>query len=197
MNPTTHILGSQFGRTLSGRTPSCRTVRRSRGFTLIDFMIVITILGILASQGVPSWTSAFARKKLQGEADSIASAIQLARLETVARNSAVSVSILQAPSGASCHVVHTGASSACACADDGTASCGVPGAVLTAAIHDPSVRATLARSIRFDPRTGSATPTGTVTIRSTAGHEIQNRVAITGRVRTCQIGAGIPGVAAC
>ena len=170
---------------------------RGRGFTLIDFMIVLTIAGILLGQAVPSWSRAFADKKLQGEAENIATAIQLARTETVTRNRTVSFSILSTPGGATCHVVHTGTAAECRCNDDGTAICAAPEVVVAAARHDPSVRASLSHSIRFDPRSGTATPTGTVALYSTSGRELQNRVAITGRVRTCVASGSMAGYVPC
>jgi type IV fimbrial biogenesis protein FimT len=171
--------------------------RSTRGFTLIDFMIVLTIVGILLSQAIPSWSRAFADKRLVGESELIASAVQLARMETVSRNEGVSFSILRTPGGASCHVVHTGQASDCSCADSGTAQCAATGAVITAAVHPASLHASLSHSIRFDPRNGTATPTGTIVVRSDSGREVQNRVAITGRVRTCATADGPAGVARC
>ncbi len=181
----------------TNRTNNLSRRRSSRGFTLIDFMIALTIAGILLGQAVPSWSRAFADKRLLGETEQLATAIQLARSETVSRNQSVSFSILSTPGGATCHVVHTGQASDCACADDGTARCIALGSVIAAAAHHTSVRASLSHSIRFDPRNGTATPTGTVVIRSNTGQEIQNRVAITGRVRTCATADSLPGVARC
>jgi type IV fimbrial biogenesis protein FimT len=172
-------------------------IRRNRGLTLIDFMIVLTIAGILLSSAVPSWSRAFADKRLMGESDLIVAAVQLARTETVSRNEGVSFSILRTPGGASCHVVHTGQASDCTCADNGTAQCAAPGTLITAAVHHAALQASISHSIRFDPRNGTATPTGTVVVRSDSGRELQNRVAITGRVRTCAIGDGLAGVVRC
>lgn len=175
-----------------------RSHRSSRGFTLIDFMIVLTIAGILLTLAIPSWSRTFADKRLVGEAEQIVAALHLARTETVSRNDGVSFSILNTPGGASCHVVHTGQASDCACDNDGTARCNAPGATLiTAALHHASVRASVSHSIRFDPRNGTATPTGTVVVRSTSGREVQNRVAITGRVRTCSNAGGLPALTRC
>jgi type IV fimbrial biogenesis protein FimT len=190
MNRTNH-------KNRTNRTNRNTLTRRSRGFTLIDFMIALTIVGILLGQAIPSWSHVFADKRLTGEADLIASAIHLARTETVSRNEGVSFSVLSTPGGATCHVVHTGRAGDCSCADDGTARCVAPGSVIAAAVHHASVRASLAHSIRFDPRNGTATPTGTVVVRSDAGREVQNRVNITGRVRTCTTTGGLAGVARC
>lgn len=161
------------------------TARHNRGFTLIDFMIALTIAGILLSQAIPSFTSVFLDKKLVGEAESIATSLQVARNEAVTRNQPVSFSVLSTPSGATCHVVHTGAARDCSCADNGTATCVAPNALVTAGVHATTLRASMGPSIRFDPRTGFATPAGTVRVATAGGKTIENRVAITGRVRVC------------
>ena len=41
--------------------------RQISGFTLVELIVVVTIIGILASIAVPSWNSA-AKKARQGEA---------------------------------------------------------------------------------------------------------------------------------
>ncbi len=172
--------------------------KQQRGLTLIDVMIVITIVGILISQAAPSWRDAFRNKRLIGTAETVAMALNLARSETVARNQSVAFSVLQTPAGASCHLVHTGQSDECRCSDSGTAACQPGTTLILASVLDPSVRVDLGSgpSIRFEPRNGTATPTGTVYVRH-GGLEIQNRVAITGRVRTCSVSGQPAGVAAC
>ncbi len=169
-----------------------------RGLTLIDCMIVLTIIGILVGQAAPSWMQAFADKKLLGEAESVVTALQLARTQAVARNEGVWFSVTTTPRGATCHVLHAGNAADCTCTDSGAAVCSAPDTtVIAAGVHTSSVRASLAHSIRFEPRNGTATPTGTVVLRSDSGKEVQGRVAITGRVRMCAAGEGMPGLVAC
>lgn len=59
---------------------------KQHGFTLIEMMITITILGILLAIAVPSFTDWLNRKRIDGVANEFASLIQLARSESTKQN---------------------------------------------------------------------------------------------------------------
>lgn len=65
---------------------------RTRGFTLIELMIVIAVLGIVSVLAAPSFTSTFARNHLRGAAGEAYADMQFARSEAVQSNGAVVVS---------------------------------------------------------------------------------------------------------
>lgn len=71
--------------------PVCSTVGRfpsvSRGFTLIELIIVITVLSILLGIAMPNLRGPIARNQLLGQAHELASALSLARSEAVTRGS--------------------------------------------------------------------------------------------------------------
>jgi type IV fimbrial biogenesis protein FimT len=54
-----------------------------RGFTLIELMVGITVLGILAAVAVPSFTNMINRNRLAGQSNELLAAIQYARTEAI------------------------------------------------------------------------------------------------------------------
>ena len=63
----------------------------AKGFTLIELMVVISIIAILASLAVPSFTDMIRRQKVSGEANVLFSLVYLARSEAIKRNSVVTI----------------------------------------------------------------------------------------------------------
>jgi type IV fimbrial biogenesis protein FimT len=62
---------------------------KSAGFTLIELMIGVAILGTLVAVGLPSFTQMLRNSQVRGAAESVANGIQRARAEAVAHNSKV------------------------------------------------------------------------------------------------------------
>ncbi len=60
-----------------------------RGFTLIEVMITLVVLGIAMSLGMPSYQTWIASTGVRTAAESILAGMQLARTEAIARNVAV------------------------------------------------------------------------------------------------------------
>lgn len=63
----------------------------SRGFTLVEVMVVIAIVGILASIAVPGFRDMIAGQKVRGVANDLYAALLYARSEAMKRNGQVSV----------------------------------------------------------------------------------------------------------
>ncbi len=59
---------------------------KSSGFTLVELMVTVALLGILASLGVPNFQTWIQNTKIRTAAESIQSGIQKARAEAVKRN---------------------------------------------------------------------------------------------------------------
>jgi type IV fimbrial biogenesis protein FimT len=64
-----------------------------KGFTLIELMVVIALLGIMAALAAPSFASILEGRRLVGSADTLYAALQYARSEAIKQNANVQVDI--------------------------------------------------------------------------------------------------------
>jgi type IV fimbrial biogenesis protein FimT len=62
---------------------------RSRGFTLIELMITLTILGIMLAFGIPSFREFVANQKVKSAGYELMTAVLMARSEAVKRNASL------------------------------------------------------------------------------------------------------------
>ena len=60
-----------------------------RGFTLIEAMIVITIMALLVAMGAPAMTQYVANARIRSAADQVHSALTRARTEAIKRNGTI------------------------------------------------------------------------------------------------------------
>ena len=67
------------------------STRGARGFTLVELVVVIAVLGIVSVMAAPSFTGSFARNHLRGAAGEAYADMQFARAEAVQSNGAVNV----------------------------------------------------------------------------------------------------------
>jgi len=65
--------------------------KTSRGYTVIELMIVVTVTAILLAVAVPNFRTTLKNNRLTTSANSLASALQLARTEAITRKTEVSV----------------------------------------------------------------------------------------------------------
>ena len=61
-------------------------MNKTRGFTLIELIIAVAIIGILSSLAVPSFQEMLTNMNLRSTAESVSQGLQLARSEAIKRN---------------------------------------------------------------------------------------------------------------
>jgi type IV fimbrial biogenesis protein FimT len=64
-----------------------------RGFTLIELIVAMAVLGILAAVAAPAIGEYLATQRLKGAAEELQTDLQFARMESVQRNTAVTVTM--------------------------------------------------------------------------------------------------------
>lgn len=170
-----------------------------RGFTLIEAMLVIAVIAILLTAGLPSFSSLIDRHRLRGAANDLHAALLLARAEALRRGTAVSVAFNTDADGGWCHALSD--QGPCDCLSP--ADCTLGGeSVLT--VHGSDFRGVrlsagfaTPRSATFHPVRGTASP-GTARLslsNDRSDDEIRIVVSSLGRIRLCA--AGLPDYPPC
>jgi type IV fimbrial biogenesis protein FimT len=173
--------------------------RRQAGVTLVESLIVLTIIAVTLGAVVPGFESARERRHLEGAAAQFETDVHFVRSLAVAHNRTLRMNFAADATG-SCYVVHTGSADGCTCAGDGTLSCASTVQTWRVVHFDATAPVQLkanVRSILFDPHQGTSGPTGTLRTTGRSGAAIHAVVSLMGRVRQCAPAPGLPGVPRC
>jgi type IV fimbrial biogenesis protein FimT len=151
-----------------------------RGFTLIELIVAMAVLGILAAVAAPAIGEYLATQRLKGAAEELQTDLQFARMESVQRNSAITVSL-----SSTGYTIAQGANTIKSVAL-GSGSTITGGATMVATFNQ--VRATA--DINIDP--ANVTVSNTATSRTL-------RVSLTtmGRVSICSPSGAVKGYDTC
>lgn len=82
------------------RNLSLRGSGRQRGFTMVELMVVVALMGIVLGFAVPSMKTALLNNKLSSYANSFAGSVGLAKSEAIKRNA--TITICRSSSGTAC-----------------------------------------------------------------------------------------------
>ncbi|MDQ6998085.1 MAG: GspH/FimT family pseudopilin [Mariprofundus sp.] len=85
-----NLIGSDQGKQ-AGVLPSSALLDRQRGFTLLEVIIVMAIMGIVAAIGIPSFSDWREKQAVRSAAQALLAQMKQARIMAVADNRSVSI----------------------------------------------------------------------------------------------------------
>ena len=171
-----------MGRGLRRCARPCR--RGEAGFSLLELIVVLAILGLVAAIGTPNVVSWLARLRSRATADEVVSVLQSARLQAIARNTRLQVCLYENATPHDFLTIHSPNAQQPDCPTPPASSSPDYAAFRQTMTELPGVRIaeTNRRSFVFGPR-GTATA-GSFTLETIAdGHQRKLIVAPNGRVR--------------
>jgi type IV fimbrial biogenesis protein FimT len=135
---------------------------KHKGFTLIELMITLTVLGIIAAIALPNFKSILDGRKLVGAADNLYAALQYARSESIKQNTDVQ---FQVNVGAWCYGIDDDGAN-CDCTNPATCTVdGVTKVYDDADYGDVQMSNASVNTILFDARNGEPDNAGSFTFR--------------------------------
>lgn len=167
---------------------------KAKGFTLIEVMIVIGIVGIMAAVAIPNVSSFMDKQKITNAAESIYSQVVYARSEAIARSRNVVVNVtvdvddptvwaIGVSTIVNCDPTHDlGGANPCVLSVDGTDVL----KRITSTDYTGIELASTTNQFLFDPRRGTAPGSNNDTISiSFKNRELNVIVGVIGRARLC------------
>ena len=149
------------------------------GFTLLELMITVAVLGVLAALALPSFQSVLEGRRLVGAAENLFADLQFARSESIKRNVVIR---FQVTTGANwCFGVDDDDGTACDCTNNACEVDTIPKNVVAADYTD--IQMSVGGVVEFDPRQGMPDTAQTYTFRvGAAGRTKSVTVNAIGRV---------------
>lgn len=159
---------------------------KQKAFTLIELLIVLTVIAILAAIAFPNFADFIERQKLASAAEILASDMKWAKSEAIKRNDTITIDYTDGANGTWSYSL----------SDSG----GVIKNVLGSEYSDFSVISLTqnfgASDTGFEPVRGTSLENGTVSLTSPRGMDLQIIISSLGRARICS-NNGLSGYETC
>lgn len=157
--------------------------QKNAGFTLLEAMIVVAIIGILAAMAVPSFQDMIERNRLQQVVEGLKSDLQFARTEAIKRSQTVLITRTPGNAGTWCYGLTSKAACSCAQVTTTVADYCEIKRVLGSDFSTVNMDAAVGNNSSFNFRRGTI-GADSVTF-STAHYAARSTFSDVGRVRIC------------
>lgn len=199
-------LGSRRGQTAAPRHTAlpCPPAPDQDGFTLLELMLTLTVLGLLITLAAPPMQEMLARNRLKSAAQALVEDLQWTRGEAIRRNTELYVTFnpatwcygVSVTKGCDCSLTDPALSSACTLPTDDEAILRTVAGVDFPGIAVSATFAGAPPETSFKPRRATATG-GSMTFTSAQGAQLRVVLSLLGRVRICSPAQSVPGYPAC
>lgn len=164
--------------------------RQNRGFSLVELMVVIAVLGIIAAVAFPSFNAMRDRQRLRAAAEAIYAHLQFVRSESIKQDRDLFVAVATGSNWCLGIANATG----CNCATAGSCQFGPTGNLaernlIGSDFKDISLDSATT-NIQFLSRRGAIFPDGAITVTGVSNASVQVQYNTRGRIRLCSDNVG-------